>query len=325
MTDSQTAQPLLIGVSFAKLQPGRAVEDWLEAPVQEAIETGFGLAGVSGSPLVFAAVVDPAFDPAQSPSERIAEARGQIEAYLQSLVDAAGEKGIEASSRLRYGRAETALMELVEEENVELVIVGSRPRRSARDLLVGTTASKLLRYCPCPVLVCKPGRRGDEWTVLVADDLGPLGLRGLELGTRAARRLGARLVVLHAVEFQFDTRLKLTGMRKEDVTQYKDKRLAEEEALLRERIAACGCVDAPGGLEVKVVGGPPDLAIYDAIDDYDADLLVMGTRARTGLPGYLIGNTAERIFPRIKCSLLAIKPERATSSPESGDRDRGER
>ncbi len=38
------------------------------------------------------------------------------------------------------------------------------------------------------------------------------------------------------------------------------------------------------------------------------DLLVMGTIARAGVPGLLIGNTAERMLGEANCSVLAIKP-----------------
>jgi nucleotide-binding universal stress UspA family protein len=39
------------------------------------------------------------------------------------------------------------------------------------------------------------------------------------------------------------------------------------------------------------------------------DLVIMGTIARTGLPGFFMGNTAESILNQLKCSVLAIKPE----------------
>jgi nucleotide-binding universal stress UspA family protein len=40
----------------------------------------------------------------------------------------------------------------------------------------------------------------------------------------------------------------------------------------------------------------------------DADLVVMGTVARIGIPGFIMGNTAETILNQIDCSVLAIKP-----------------
>ena len=41
----------------------------------------------------------------------------------------------------------------------------------------------------------------------------------------------------------------------------------------------------------------------------DAGLIVMGTVARTGISGLIIGNTAETILQSVHCSVLAVKPE----------------
>ena len=49
-------------------------------------------------------------------------------------------------------------------------------------------------------------------------------------------------------------------------------------------------------------------AIVDFIKRDDFDLIVMGTLARTGISGILIGNAPEKIINGIKCSPLAIKP-----------------
>jgi nucleotide-binding universal stress UspA family protein len=40
-----------------------------------------------------------------------------------------------------------------------------------------------------------------------------------------------------------------------------------------------------------------------------ADVLVMGTVARTGIPGLLMGNTAETVLPSITCDVLVVKPQ----------------
>ena len=42
--------------------------------------------------------------------------------------------------------------------------------------------------------------------------------------------------------------------------------------------------------------------------EIDVDLIVMGTVGRTGIPGFIMGNTAETILHQIDCSVLAIKP-----------------
>jgi nucleotide-binding universal stress UspA family protein len=43
--------------------------------------------------------------------------------------------------------------------------------------------------------------------------------------------------------------------------------------------------------------------------EQDIDLLVMGTVCRTGISGFLIGNTAEEVLNQIDCSVLTVKPE----------------
>lgn len=42
--------------------------------------------------------------------------------------------------------------------------------------------------------------------------------------------------------------------------------------------------------------------------DLDVDLIVMGIVARTGIPGFFRGNTAESILTQFDCSVLTIKP-----------------
>ena len=39
------------------------------------------------------------------------------------------------------------------------------------------------------------------------------------------------------------------------------------------------------------------------------ELIIMGTAARSGLPQFLIGNTAENVLNRVDCSVLTVKHE----------------
>lgn len=44
------------------------------------------------------------------------------------------------------------------------------------------------------------------------------------------------------------------------------------------------------------------------MEAFTPDILVMGTIARTGIPGFMIGNTAEDILNSVDCSVLTVKP-----------------
>jgi nucleotide-binding universal stress UspA family protein len=61
--------------------------------------------------------------------------------------------------------------------------------------------------------------------------------------------------------------------------------------------------------KLHLVKGMPEKEIPLLAKQQLADLVVMGTVARTGIPGFIVGNTAESILEQVHCSVLAIKPD----------------
>lgn len=67
-------------------------------------------------------------------------------------------------------------------------------------------------------------------------------------------------------------------------------------------------IDHVNNYIVKSLKGIAAECIPEYLKRNKCDILVMGTVARTGISGFLIGNTAESIVQQITCSLLALKP-----------------
>jgi nucleotide-binding universal stress UspA family protein len=63
-----------------------------------------------------------------------------------------------------------------------------------------------------------------------------------------------------------------------------------------------------GRYHVHRMKGQPEKMIPLFVRSRKIDILVMGTVARTGIFGYLMGNTAENIMHELECALLAVKP-----------------
>jgi nucleotide-binding universal stress UspA family protein len=59
---------------------------------------------------------------------------------------------------------------------------------------------------------------------------------------------------------------------------------------------------------VELRKGEPEDIIPRFVVAEGVDLVVLGTVARTGIAGLIIGNTAERLLQRLVCSVFAIKP-----------------
>jgi nucleotide-binding universal stress UspA family protein len=58
-----------------------------------------------------------------------------------------------------------------------------------------------------------------------------------------------------------------------------------------------------------LIKGQAEDVIPDLAESFEADLVVIGTVGRTGIPGLLIGNTAEEILNSVDCSVVTLKPE----------------
>ena len=71
--------------------------------------------------------------------------------------------------------------------------------------------------------------------------------------------------------------------------------------------------------QVHLVEGYPGAMICRTAEMLKADVVVMGTVARTGIPGILMGNTAEDTIQNLDCTLLALKPRNFESIVPEGE------
>ena len=61
--------------------------------------------------------------------------------------------------------------------------------------------------------------------------------------------------------------------------------------------------------KIHLLKGLPKFKLPEIVKEQKIDLIMMGTVGRTGIPGFIMGNTAETVLNQINCSVLAIKPE----------------
>jgi nucleotide-binding universal stress UspA family protein len=170
---------------------------------------------------------------------------------------------------------------------------------------VGSTALKLLRKCPCPVWVT-PRRyiRGPK-VVLSAAGFHGLTPQILELSRRTVEVAGGDWHVVHCMEYPEEAAMRLRKEPPEVLAAYH----AEAQKVAWERLhALCDGYTDPKP-RLWLAEGQPDEQVVKASQELGADVVVMGTVGRVGVPGFIIGNTAGKILQVVDCSVLAVKPE----------------
>jgi nucleotide-binding universal stress UspA family protein len=230
---------------------------------------------------------------------------------LRSL--AAGVRSVEVDTALLRGRPATALVQEVLAAGHGLLV-----RSHDRDLAepprqYGAVDMELLRSCPCPVWLI--GRRSGPhtpWRVAAAIDPNPaeateqrLNETVLDWALLLKDVSDAEVTLLHAWAPFAASVLRSRVPEDEFVEYIEATRRTAEDAM---QTFAKAHADRLEGVSLQLVQGEPERAILHFIDKNGIDLVVMGTVARSGIRGLVIGNTAERVLRRLRGSVLAVKP-----------------
>lgn len=227
------------------------------------------------------------------------ELRDAVATQLATCIPAA-----RAEVFIERGSEYAGVVRRAEAWGADLVVVGSHGRTALPRLNLGSVAEQVVRHAHCPVLVAR--KTSNRGVVLVATDLSDPSMPAIAAGAEAARLRDARLVVVHAVEFG-SVEITIEEIvrdltRREPGTSVDAQIRGRLEAEVRRALDHCKAVG-----DVRIVDGVPAAAVISTADDLGAELVVVGTRGRTGLVRIALGSTAERIVRTAACSVLAVR------------------
>jgi len=92
--------------------------------------------------------------PGETLSRRIEEARAELEQQVERIC--AESAGVEIAWRVVSGVPFKEICRLAEEENFQLIVIGTHGRTGLSHLLIGSTAERVVQHASCPVLSLKP-------------------------------------------------------------------------------------------------------------------------------------------------------------------------
>jgi nucleotide-binding universal stress UspA family protein len=144
--------------------------------------------------------------------------------------------------------------------------------------------------------------------ILVATDFGPSSTAALDHAATLAARLRACVHVVHVLD-ESPTATGIHHFHVSDAAAHRERLYAEARARLAKLAAPLGVRGIPNTLEVRI-GSPAD-AISQAVVDYGADLLVVGTHGRTPLQRLLLGSVADRLIRTAGCPVLVARQPHA--------------
>lgn len=208
-----------------------------------------------------------------------------------------------------HERLYEAIIQEAVQLNCDMVIKSTHEHSVLKRVLFTPTDWSLLRKCPIPVMLIKSSEPWKNGKILASVDSASqdynhiiLNQVIIETADHFAQLFNAQTNIVNAcptapniLPLVAET-VSVSEIQKSILASHKDRtlKLVEQYNIPNEH--------------VHIEEGSPEHVVASVAERLNVDLVVLGTIARTGIPGVLIGNTAERLLESLNVDILALKP-----------------
>ncbi|MDX2502899.1 MAG: universal stress protein [Gammaproteobacteria bacterium] len=253
-----------------------------------------------------------------SPQELLDLVLNDQQERINAMVEDMNQQGINASAQVMIGTPFLEVIRQVLRDKHDLVILAAEGKGGLKERLFGSTSMHLMRKCPCPVWVVKPKGDVNYKRILAAVDttinfpdpehksLNPL---ILQLASSLAQIDKSQFHVVQVWSVFAEGYMEGRGGLDNDSIHRVRKQVKQQYKIWLERLLASVGLKKTVTQTHMLRNEDTAMAIVKLVKNEKIDLLVIGTVCRTGLAGFFIGNTAEKVLSEVNCSVLTVKPE----------------
>jgi nucleotide-binding universal stress UspA family protein len=224
----------------------------------------------------------------------------------------------ELRSVVRTGLPAAEIASEAEAVGAELVVMGRVGARGWADLFIGSTAERVVRQVQRPVLVVRLPVRGPYRRPLVALDLDDAAVAALAFTQRLLPWPAPAPTVLHVYEAPLGAAV-YPSFSEAEAKAYRLELQRRTQAQWARRLAGAhqaGWLTDAEGVRRRLVlqHGSPRSLLPRAVVRRRTDLLVMGTRGRSGMAQAFLGTIAGDVLREVRCDVLLVPPPPAAEA-----------
>jgi nucleotide-binding universal stress UspA family protein len=200
----------------------------------------------------------------------------------------------------------------------DLIVMGTHGRSGFERLMLGSVTEKVLRKAHAPVLTVPRAAPVDALAarlpferILCAMDFSDCAMNALGYARALAEESGARLGVVHVIEFAPPAYDPLVGPAI-DLPGYREALESAGRERLHNVIPAADSSTLV--VDEVIANGKPHHEILRVASEWGADLVVLGVHGRNVVDRMLFGSTVEPVVRRAECPVLTVRAEPLAAS-----------
>jgi nucleotide-binding universal stress UspA family protein len=221
----------------------------------------------------------------------------EIEKVLMAQ-EVARAEGTEVMTNVQQGEPYETIVDVCDEENCDLIVMGRRGLRRLERMLMGSVTAKVIGHSGKDVLVVPRNATFALDNILLATDGSAHSEAALERALHYASFCGGRLTAVSVVdvypEFYAEAPEIVENLEKKSVQIMDGVAKRAREAGVK--------------AETRVVRGNSAEEIVDLAQEKRAGTIFMGSRGRSGLKKLVMGSVAEKVVGLASCPVLVAKP-----------------
>lgn len=235
--------------------------------------------------------------------------RGSAAAVICEELRAAAE-GVEVQSQIREGIAVDVILDTARQEGSDLIVTGIAKGGQLGDFILGSTAGRLVRRSPVPVMVVHQRGIRSYGRVIVATDFSESSRQALL--TALDWFPGSSVLLFNAY------RPPLSGLVDSDRVRadLQADAIAQAERFLDETALSA---DDRKRIVIHAAYGTPDGLLAELTRSRHDDLVVLGSHGRSAVFEVLIGSTARRLLEHATADVLVVRDPRAAGATREAD------
>ena len=257
----------------------------------------------------------------KKPSGDSGEPLGRVHSELQRLEHLLASDTLQVQSMVVSGVPGQEILNAIQKKKIDVVALGSRGLSRISGLLLGSVSEWVLNDASCSVLIGRPtarkGKSSSALNVLLATDGSPDAWKAVSILKELGLPPGSTITLLHVIKKHIYETTQFVDRARKSQTEFsklaKDLCRDRDSAgvrLLNDTRDALGSLSLP--IQERVALGHEAEEILKAARQQTADLILMGSRGKTGLRRFLMGGVARTVSRHAPCSVLVVRAPKKT-------------